>query len=116
MSWIVQSKAAAEAAGADLKGDEILYAITPLSVGETFNQYRDNNGPEGDPDRKKTPDRGENTPDHWGDLSEAERDEYVDAMERYIDKRMSNLYEDFWEVFEMVEKERGRREKEQAAA
>ena len=107
MSWIVLSRAAAEAAGANLKGDEIMYAITPLSVGEMFNEYRVNHGPEDDRD-------GENTSDNWGELTEAERNEYVNGMCRYIDKRMSNLQEDFYQVFGMVEKELGRKEKEQA--
>jgi hypothetical protein len=104
---MVLSREAAEAAGADLEGDEIMYAITPLSIGETFNEYSESYGPEHAPD-------GGNTPDHWGSLSEAERDGYVKGMQRYIDKRMSNLHEDFYQVFEMVEKDRGQREKAEA--
>ena len=48
MSWIVQSKDAAEKAGADMKNDEAMYAITPASVGEVFNSHMADQDPDGD--------------------------------------------------------------------
>ena len=90
MAWIVDSKEAAQAAGADLKEDEVMYVITPDTVAGEFNRYI-------------SEELGENLDsplERWGELPDEQREAHISAMWRYIDKRMPGLHEDFREVFE----------------
>ena len=98
MSWIVQSKDAAEKAGADMKNDEAMYVITPTAVGEIFNNHMADQDPGGEWNCV-------NPPDYWEQLADADREEYLDAVWRHIDKRMTNVDEDIRDVFEHVKKE-----------
>ena len=98
MSWIVQSKDAAEKAGVDMKNDEAMYSITPTEVGEVFNTHMASQ----DPGRDWS---CANPPDYWEKLTDADREEYLDAVWRHIDKRMTNVDEDIRDVFEHVKKE-----------
>ena len=83
MSWIVNNKEAAEAAGADQEGDMVMLAITPNSVAEVYNRYR-NEVDEDEPGFK----------DQWGLLSDEQREELLKTIERYIDKCLCNIDED----------------------
>ena len=98
MSWIVQSKDAAEKTGADMKNDEVMYVITPATVAEVFNNHMADQDPGGDWNCV-------NPPDYWEKLADADREEYLDAVWRHIDKRMTNVDEDIRSVFEHVRKE-----------
>ena len=84
MAWIVQSsKESAEAAGADLEGDRVMFDITPNYIAEVYNHYR-NDVYKDEPDFE----------DRWGMLSDGQREKILDAIERYIDKRLCNIHED----------------------
>ena len=92
MSWIVNNKEAAEAAGADQEGDMVMLAITPNSVADVYNRYR-NEADEDEPEFK----------DQWGMLSDEQREELLKTIERYIDKRLCNIDEDINDELEGAE-------------
>lgn len=95
MAWIVDSREAAEAAGADMETDEVMYVITPDTVRWDFNRYMaDVLGEEID-----------DPPDRWHELAQEERDAHMAAMWLYIDRRMGGLYQDFWDMFENTRRE-----------
>ena len=83
MGWIVQGKESAEAAGADLEGDRVMFDITPQYIGEVYNRYR-NDVYEDEP----------NFEDRWGMLSDEQRGKILDGIERYIDKRFCYIAEE----------------------
>ena len=95
MIWIVQSKDEAEKAGADLKNDEAMYVITPKAVAELFNDHMADQEPGRDWSCA-------NPPDYWEQLTDEEREEYLDGVWQYIDKRMTNVDEGIRDVFERV--------------
>ena len=92
MSWIVNNKEAAEAAGADQEGDMVMLAITPNSVADVYNRYR-NEVDEDEPEFK----------DQWEMLSDEQREELLKTIERYIDKRLCNIDEDINDELEGAE-------------
>ena len=63
MSWIVELKDEAEKAGADLKNDEVMYAITPKVVADLFNDHMADEEPPGDW-------HCGNPPDYWEHLTD----------------------------------------------
>ena len=85
MSWIVESKYVAEQAGTDMKNDEVMYAITPGTIGQLFNTYM--------ADRDPVPRNWTcaNPPDYWEKLTDEERDKYLEGVDQYIYKRMNNV-------------------------
>ena len=95
MSWIVQSKDEAEKAGADLKNDEAMYVITPKAVAELFNDHMADQEPGRDWSCA-------NPPDYWEQLTDEEREEYLDGVWQYIDKRMTNVDEGIRDIFERM--------------
>ena len=90
MSWIVNNREEAEAAGADLEGMEVMFAITPNWVGETFNRHHNSEAgvDESDDDFR----------DYWEEIGPERRKEYIEGIERYIDKRLSHTWEDVIDV------------------
>ena len=104
MGWIVQSKDAAEKAGANIKNDEAMYTITPTSVGEVFNSHMAADDPGG----KWT---CANPPDYWERLTDIDKDEYLEAVWDYIDKQGSNVDEDLRTVFDKVKERMERHRK-----
>ena len=94
MGWIVQgNKESAEAAGADPEGDMVMFAITPNSVAEVYNRYRNN------------VDESElGFEDRWGLLSDGQREELLNAIECYIDKRLCNIDDDIIDEMDGAEK------------
>ena len=84
MRWIVEgSKESAEATGADLEGDRVMFDITPNYIAEVYNHYR-NDVYEDEPDFE----------DRWAMLSDEQRGKILDVIERYIDKRLCYIHED----------------------
>ena len=100
MSWIVESKYAAEQAGTDMKHDEVMYAITPGTVGEVFNNYM--------ADRDPTPTNWTcaNPPDYWEKLTDEDRDEYLEGVHDYIYKRMRYMDDGIQDVLKRVRQNR----------
>ena len=96
MSWIVELKNEAEKAGADMKNDEVMYAITPATVGQLFNNYM--------ADRDPAPRSWNcvNPPDYWEQLTDQERDEYLEGVHGYIYKRMTNVDDGVLDVLKRV--------------
>ena len=93
MGWIVQgSKESAEAAGADPEGDEVMFAITPNSVAEIYNRYRN------DVDESEL-----GFEDRWGLLSDGQREELLKTIEGYIDKHLCNIEEDLIDMMDRAE-------------
>ena len=93
MGWIVRgSKESAEAAGADPEGDEVIFAITPNSVAEIYNRYRN------DVDESEL-----GFEDRWGLLSDEQREELLKTIEGYIDKRLCNIEEDLIDMMDGAE-------------
>ena len=93
MGWIVRgSKESAEAAGADTEGDEVIFAITPNSVAEIYNRYRN------DVDESEL-----GFEDRWGLLSNEQREELLKTIEGYIDKRLCNIEEDLIDWIDRME-------------
>ena len=93
MAWIVQgSEKSAEAAGADPEGDRVMFAITPNSVAEVYNRYRN------DVDESEL-----GFEDRWGLLSDEQREELVREIEGYIDKRLCNIDEDLMDEIDGAE-------------
>ena len=107
MSWIVQSKDAAEKAGADMKNDEAMYVITPTEVGEVFNTHMASQ----DPGRDWS---CANPPDYWEQLTAEDRDEHLEAVWDYIDKQRPNVDEALRIVFDKVKERMERYRKEGA--
>ena len=95
MIWIVQSKDEAEKAGADPKNDEAMYVITPKAVAELFNDHMADEEPPGDW-------HCGNPPDYWEHLTDKEREEHLDGVWQYIDKRMTNVDEGIRDIFERM--------------
>ena len=100
MSWIVESKYAAEQGGADMKNDEVMYAITPETVGELFNTYMSHRDPV---PRNWT---CANPPDYWEKLTDDERDQYLESVHDYIYKRMRYMDDGLLDALERVRKSR----------
>ncbi len=92
MGWIVHSREAAEAAGADPEGDIVMFDITPNSVAEVYNRYRN----EVDENELGFQDR-------WGLFSDERRGKLLKAVERYIDKRLCNIDEDINDELERAD-------------
>ena len=93
MGWIVRgSKESAEAAGADPEGDEVIFAITPNSVAEIYNRYRN------DVDESEL-----GFEDRWGLLSDEQREELLKTIEGYIYKRLCNIEEDLIDMMDGAE-------------
>ena len=107
MSWIVQSKDAAEKAGADMKNDEAMYVITPTAVAEIFNNHMADQEPGRDWNCS-------NPPDYWEQLTDEEREKHLEGVWRYIDKRMTNVDEDIRDVFDKVKERMEHHRKEGA--
>ena len=95
MGWIVHSKKAAEAAGCDLEENIVMFAITPNSVAEAYNRYR-NEESEVDEDR-------EDCRDYWGELDQEAKEQRIRAVELYIDKHMANIDENIDDCITWVE-------------
>ena len=104
MSWIVESKESAEKAGADIKNDEAMYAITPASVGEVFNSHMADQDPDGDWSCA-------NPPDYWEKLTDVDRDEHLEAIWDYIEKQGPNMDEALRIVFDKVKERMERHRK-----
>ena len=93
MGWIVQgSKESAEAAGADPEGDSVMFAITPNSVAEVYNRYRN------DVDESEL-----GFENRWGLLSDEQREALLNTIENYIDKRLCNIDDDLIDVMDGAE-------------
>ena len=76
MAWIVRgSKESAEAAGADLEGDKVIFAVTPNDIAKVYNRYGNNV----DEDELGFENR-------WELLSDVHREELLSAIEDYISK------------------------------
>ena len=93
MSWIVNNKEAAEAAGADQEGDMVMFAITPNSVAEVYNRHRN-----------AVSEDHEDYRDLWGELSPEIRRHHIRAVELYINKHMTNIDEDIEDCINWVTK------------
>ena len=92
MSWIIHNREAAEAAGADLEGTEVLFAITPDYIAEVYNRLHNN-----------MEDHEEGYEDLWDQLPPETRAQHIRAVEGFINKRLSNTDEDIEDCIRNVE-------------
>ena len=109
MRWIVQSKDAAENAGADIRNDEAMYVITPTSVGEVFNSHMASDDLSGNWSCA-------NPPDYWEKLTDVDQDEYLEAVWDYIEKQAPSVDEALRIVFDKVQVRMERHQKAGAGA
>ena len=75
-----------------------MYVITPTAVAQLFNNHMAGQDPGGDWSCI-------NPPDYWEKLTDEDREEHLEAVWLYIDKRMTNLDEDIRDVFDRVRKD-----------
>ena len=96
MAWIVNGRGDAERAGAHMVEDEVMFAVTPATLGETYNNHM------------AARENGEEGRDYWGELSDGGRERYVEDAQLYIYKHAWHFSEGLQDTIQNTEKEAAR--------